>query len=287
MSRERRNLVSIRLRLGFATVAAGGLLASCSSKHPAESPSDPIQYRHVVRTSPRPLQIHILRIDLTHPGLEVVSIIADDPDGNGPAHSAMTDPLELASRPGVVAAINANAFKVLDGSEDVYETTSAAGRPTRIVGWAETGGQRFSRPQKGYFSFWIDDAGVKIYNLGKPKPAKHALAGFGRLMQDGKITEQRSGPLHPRSAVGYDAARSTLILVVVDGRQDGYSEGMTRIELANLMQELGCATALNLDGGGSSILLLADDSGALQVKNLPSDGSRRPIPVMLGIRLKE
>ncbi|MDA0321228.1 MAG: phosphodiester glycosidase family protein [Verrucomicrobia bacterium] len=287
MSREHRNLVKIRLRLGVATVAATGLLTSCSSRHPVESPPDPVQYRHIVRTSPRPLQIHVLRVDLTHPGVEVVSIIADDPDGGGRAHSVMTDPLELASRPGIVAAINANAFGVLDGSEDEYETTYVAGRPTRIVGWAETGGQRFSRPQKGYFSFWVDDTGVKIYNLGKPKPAKHALAGFGRLMQDGEITEQRSGPLHPRSAVGYDAARSALVLVVVDGRQNGYSEGMTQIELANLMQELGCATALNLDGGGSSILLLADDSGALEVKNQPSDGSRRPIPVMLGIRLKK
>jgi len=199
----------------------------------------------------------------------------------------MTNPLELAGRPGIIAALNANAFGILTGSEDDYEEIYVAGRPTRIVGWAESGGHLFSRPAKGYFSFWVDEEGVEIYNLREPKPAKHALAGFGRLLQDGKITEEHSSKLHPRSALGYDAARKALIGVVVDGRQDGYSEGMTRRELADLMLELGCATALNLDGGGSSILLLADDSGTLQIKNRPSDGSPRPIPVMLGIRLKK
>ena len=64
-----------------------------------------------------------------------------------------------------------------------------------------------------------------------------------------------------------------MILVVVDGRQKPYSDGMTLRELANLMLALGARDALNLDGGGSSTMVYADpDSGGkLRVANRPSD----------------
>ena len=83
----------------------------------------------------------------------------------------------------------------------------------------------------------------------------------------------------------------TLYLVVVDGRQSGYSEGMSTGELAAYMLELGCRQAINLDGGGSSIMLAADGKGGYRTLNDPStkvDGKSvaRPIPVGLAIRKK-
>ncbi len=53
---------------------------------------------------------------------------------------------------------------------------------------------------------------------------------------------------HPRCAIGYYEA-GHYVLVVVDGRDTGYSQGLTMVELANLMKELGCTAAYNLDGG--------------------------------------
>jgi exopolysaccharide biosynthesis protein len=50
------------------------------------------------------------------------------------------------------------------------------------------------------------------------------------------------------------------------------------------MQELGCWDALNLDGGGSSLLLLATNETGLAIMNRPSDPETRPVPVMLGLR---
>jgi exopolysaccharide biosynthesis protein len=74
---------------------------------------------------------------------------------------------------------------------------------------------------------------------------------------------------------------------VVDGRQPGYSEGVSLQELAELMQLFGCWDALNLDGGGSTIMLLGEDPDQLQIMNRPSDkNGPRPVPVMLGIRRK-
>lgn len=53
---------------------------------------------------------------------------------------------------------------------------------------------------------------------------------------------------HPRCAIGYYEA-GHYVFVVVDGRETGYSQGLTMVQLANLMKELGCTAAYNLDGG--------------------------------------
>lgn len=74
----------------------------------------------------------------------------------------------------------------------------------------------------------------------------------------------RDDPRHPRTAVGFNDRH--LFLVVVDGRQPRLSAGMSFVELATLMRELGCFEALNLDGGGSSTFWLED-----RVRNSPSD----------------
>lgn len=61
-------------------------------------------------------------------------------------------------------------------------------------------------------------------------------------------------------------------MVVVDGRQEPLSVGMTYPELASLMKRLGCAYAMNLDGGGSSTLWLDG-----HIMNSPSDGRERRV----------
>lgn len=68
--------------------------------------------------------------------------------------------------------------------------------------------------------------------------------------------------LHPRTGIGI-TADGMLVLTVVDGRQD-VSEGVTTPELADIMAEFGVVDAINLDGGGSSTLVVADPQGALR-----------------------
>ena len=63
-----------------------------------------------------------------------------------------------------------------------------------------------------------------------------------------------------------------LLLAVIDGRQPGYSVGMTLRQTAELLQSLGAQRAINLDGGGSSAMIVRDNAtGALRVRNKPSD----------------
>lgn len=73
----------------------------------------------------------------------------------------------------------------------------------------------------------------------------------------------------PRTAVGI-IGDNHLVFVVVDGRQEGYSEGVTLPELADVMLSLGATTAYNLDGGGSSTMYFNG-----QVVNSPSNGGER------------
>jgi len=77
--------------------------------------------------------------------------------------------------------------------------------------------------------------------------------------------------LNPRTAVGYDAAKTKLVLLVVDGR--GVSAGVVSKVLADIMREVGCTEAMNFDGGGSSELYAAD----FGVVNTPSDGIERSV----------
>jgi exopolysaccharide biosynthesis protein len=77
---------------------------------------------------------------------------------------------------------------------------------------------------------------------------------------------------HPRSAVAV-RADGTVLLVAVDGRQPGHSVGMTLPELTELLVELGGTDALNLDGGGSTTLVLRG-----RIVNRPSESSgERPV----------
>lgn len=86
---------------------------------------------------------------------------------------------------------------------------------------------------------------------------------------------------HPRTIVGVAAGGRRLLLITVDGRQAGYSAGTTNRESAQLARDLGATEAINLDGGGSTTMVVArTDSGATRfgVVNRPSDPTgERPV----------
>ena len=88
---------------------------------------------------------------------------------------------------------------------------------------------------------------------------KHIISGGPYLVRDNQVyvdmTEQKLGAIggkNPRSAIGY-TADNNFIMVVVDGREND-SVGMTLMELANFMKSIGCYNAMNLDGGGSTVM---------------------------------
>jgi hypothetical protein len=103
----------------------------------------------------------------------------------------------------------------------------------------------------------------------KGRVAVNAQAdGIIREGTDQTFTYNWTVRANPRSMVGVDG-RGRLLLVVVDGRQAGYSEGLGIARAAELMKQLGAREALNLDGGGSSVMATARDG----IVNRPSDAT--------------
>lgn len=109
---------------------------------------------------------------------------------------------------------------------------------------------------------------------------RDAVGGRPMLLSDSLIaadveTEGATGfrDLNPRTAMGIDRIGRRLWLAVIDGRQPGYSVGMTLRQTAELLQRAGAVRAINLDGGGSSAMAVrgpADDEVTLV--NHPSGG---------------
>ncbi|MEN6460715.1 MAG: phosphodiester glycosidase family protein, partial [Syntrophomonas sp.] len=63
---------------------------------------------------------------------------------------------------------------------------------------------------------------------------------------------------NPRTGIGM-IAPNHYVFIVVDGRADGYSKGMTLSQFAEVFADLGCTEAYNLDGGGSSTMYFMGD----------------------------
>ncbi|MFW6437723.1 MAG: phosphodiester glycosidase family protein [Armatimonadota bacterium] len=101
------------------------------------------------------------------------------------------------------------------------------------------------------------------------EPVLQAVGGSHVLVRGGEVVRE-DRVRHPRTAAGYNDRE--IVLVTVDGRQRGWSVGMTMTELAHLMRRLGCLEAVNLDGGGSTTAWAQH-----LILNRPSDSSQRPV----------
>lgn len=151
---------------------------------------------------------------------------------------------------------------------------------------------------------WLVSAGPFLVRDGKAMQSGESMfnaANAGEFRPGGppptRFPYDSDKTQAPRSAFG-TTPDGGLRIVVVDGRRSGeHSCGLTLQGLAFLMEELGCETVVNLDGGGSSIMaiegatladMLRDDS-PYGVVNFPSDagGRERIMPVILAVRNKD
>jgi exopolysaccharide biosynthesis protein len=118
---------------------------------------------------------------------------------------------------------------------------------------------------------------------------KTAIGGGPVLVQEGQIkitneeelkfTGKAINDKHPRTCIGY-TNDGYLIIMAIQGRFPGIAEGATLEQEARLLIDLGCAEALNLDGGGSSCMLV---NGKETIK--PSDKTgERPVPAVFLIK---
>ncbi|GEM_PF-3172499 len=254
----------------------------------AFAPAADIRYREYDR--PRPLRTWIVRIDLDTPGVRFALTRPDvSSAASQPAHETLSaTTLDFAMQRGVQLAVNTSAFGPF---------RPRMGQPMDVVGLAAVAGRKFSEPHERFGALYISRAG-RVALKGPPLPQRdlwHVVAGFRMLVDDrhvvvsDRVMRSKFGGVNPRTAVGSDREGRTLWIVVVDGRQQGVSEGITLIELACLMESLGVWDALNLDGGGSSTLVVEDRDGVHRVMNTPvgrgKPGTLREVANNLGFYL--
>lgn len=124
----------------------------------------------------------------------------------------------------------------------------------------------------------------------KWKNAKFILAAGPLLVKDGQVNISMSTNTSfvktrsDRTAVAVDATGKKVFLVTVDGRQTGYSNGTSLTDLASYLISKGAKYAINLDGGGSTTMVVrTPGQDAPSLVNKPSDGSERRVSATLQV----
>ena len=239
------------------------------------------------RTNP-PTRFFVAEIDLTNPKVHLrVAPGGPDPDADGKWQTTLMLPTKIAAREQFDLVVNGDFFSakgVHDG-----EGTNAAYRAEQwaaAVGPAMTGGRTWSTSTNARPCLVVrTNHQVAIEMLTRPAATDwEVISGNTILLKDGAAVPHGSLTRHPRTVVGLNAAKTKLILLVVDGRKPGVAVGMSYNELAAEMLRLGCHDALNLDGGGSSVLAGRDAAtGAMKIFNAPTDGRERAVADVLGI----
>lgn len=237
------------------------------------------------RTNP-PTRFFVAEIDLTAPKVHLrVARGGPDPDGEGPWQTTLLPPTQIAAREGFDFVINGDFF-IAKGVNDGEGTNAAfrAGQWARMEGPAMTDGHTWSASTNARPALVIHrDRSVTIETIQRPGDDDwQVIGGNVILVKDGVIVPHAAQTRHPRTVAGLDSSGHRLVLLLVDGRKPGVAVGMSYDEAAAEMLRLGCRQALNLDGGGSSIMAVRR-SGQWTILNQPTDGRERAVGDVLGL----
>ena len=247
----------------------------------AETLSGRILHLEITLEKPRPQKIHALKIDLRVPGLRLIAT-GRDPDWGKP----MPDCENFVIRTRRQRTIDFVAELRAKGVPVVAAVNAAPWLPWRKpynhtyadhIGLAVSDGVLVCLPQKRPVPALIQrqDGAVEMreFKPGDPPPdVRLAVSGFTFILRDGKwCPQKKKDARHPRTFFGLSQDRQTLFLVTVDGRQKGVSEGMTLQEGAELLFRLGAHDAINMDGGGSTTMVLVRKNTP-EIVNRPSGG---------------
>ncbi len=218
-----------------------------------------------------PVTVDVLEIETSDENVTVKTALAGSFESFGLAPVS-----ELVSRSGAIAGVN-GVFHASDGTPLGLIIADGRLKSLPIMARTAMGITRDGRILIDNVS--VDTAGNLIPDwLGEG--VVYAVGGGPRLVRDGEVNvtsgeEQFKADVAtgraPRTAVGV-TDDGKLLLVAVTGRQAYHSIGVTLEELANITLELGAKDAMNLDGGGSSTMVVRD-----YVMNTPSDGRERKV----------
>ncbi len=250
------------------------------------APSGPGLAYYGLRNLTEPWAVHLLRVDLARCELGLQVLEAPAQGGEGKGRSSVTELLSGAEQ-GVLGGVNGDFFTP-EGLP--VGTEVIGGQIRRVRGRPAFAWHPQDDPWMGVPRMEGDSVLVLGWKLSRSQSdgETEVIGGFPLLLRNGhrvgdlEVSQRPSfaAERHPRTAVGFDSDEDLLWVVVVDGRQPGYSAGMTLPELTALMEVLGVEEAINLDGGGSSVMVVEG-----RTVSRPSDAEgERPVVNALGIR---
>lgn len=225
-------------------------------------------------------RIHIFEVDMTNRNVELKPVFKAAGNVSGSANERTSS---MAVRSDAIAAVNAGYYNT-----STFQTNSY----TEIDGVHIGGAGGTAENNRSVLGFSGNHQAIakrtKLSSALVPADATNwdkivdAIAGRGHFVtasglvvtQDNEgTTASHNAERHPRTVIGYTASPYKAYLVAVDGRQPGFSEGMTYTELAQLMADLGVEQSISLDGGGSTTAWVKGTG----IVNSPSDGSERAV----------
>jgi len=292
----KRTLMGITLALIIIAGIIGGLLFWYTHRPLPPAITDQtlfegITYTRIIRTEPVHQIIHIAKIDLKAEGLSFLvtpSGKLDNFDFEARTTSQFLEEFDLQ------LAINADFFDPWkDYSPFVYYPHEGNG--TNARGLSASRGDITTIgyiPPQYYETLYISKDNRASFRAPQGE-IYNAVSGNVSLLRNGEITSFEEDSYlqkrHPRTAIGLTEDENTLILIVVDGRQPNYSDGATLPELAQILLDSGAYNAINLDGGGSSTIVMDDNGTPIQLNSpiqsrIPS--RERPIANHLGVYAK-
>ena len=265
----------LRLFLILFVFALGTLAAQPINWEKAQEPYPGIRYVRLSTNKPRPLQISFVRIDLQIPGLHVTSTERDPawgtPMPNAPDNIIRT---HRESTPQYMVRCRTLANRGGRGLNMLVAANASPWTPwpppkgnahAQPVGLVISDGVLVSESGNAPPAFFVcyKDGRLAIINDIHPDEYDNvwmALTGFGIILKDGQPVD--GGPyensLMPRMSYGISQDKRYLIIMAIDGRQPGVSEGTKGDETAQFLKSAGAWDGIDMDGGGSATLCLWD-----------------------------
>lgn len=213
-----------------------------------------------------PLQkVYAVRIDTRNPS---VRFKATPGNGGAAGETTRQNTLDFRYAHDLRVAVNAN----------FYETTGSGANIQGLLisdGSLISGGSTYY-PRPAQVRITSSNIVSIVNSTANPSGIHTAVAGDAFPLAGGNPQGDHS-TRHPRTGLGSTQDGRYVIMLVIDGRQPGYSDGATILELGQWLKDFGAYTGVNLDGGGSSTLV---SHGS--VRNSPSDGYPRPVGANIG-----
>ena len=221
-----------------------------------------------------PLQkVWVMRIDLKNPAVTLYATQA----GGSKDTINQTTPAFVTAHPTLAGAINANFF----------DPGLPSGAHVDVKGLLISQGvvvSSASAPPNFAAQCYFNAQGEPGINVSGTTPSgAHTAVGGDHVILASGVSQGPNVGREPRSAIGVSAGNYFAYLLVIDGRQPGWSDGATIKETGDWLERFGAYNGINLDGGGSSTFVLRNSAGNAIVQNHPSDGAPRPVGANIGV----